>query len=176
MRGPTHALAGASSAGLLLAINYPHQTPFILLSAIAGFAALVPDLDGSHSMIENTKILGVRPLKGPAYIIDRLFKHRGFLHSLMAMIFLAFILLGFFPMLPKEYTLAILFGYMSHLVLDSLTPLGIPWLYPLELRIRLVPKWLAITTGSIYETLFFVILIQIYFIVLSTAGYINLAQ
>lgn len=173
MLGPTHALAGATSAGLLL-VKGNTNYPFILLAAIAAIAALLPDLDGSESTIENVKLLGFKPLKFPGWLIDKLFAHRGFLHSLMAMVFLIFVLLGFFSWLPKEIVLAITLGYASHIVTDSLTPLGLPWLYPLEWRGRLLPKWLAIRTGSIGETLFFVLLLVLFAGLLTKAGYLRL--
>lgn len=176
MLGPTHALAGATVAGLFLVFNLPHQYPLLVLSVVGGVAALVPDLDGSESTIENIKILGIKPLKIPAYFIDKLFKHRGFLHSLMALVFLAFILLGLLPNLPSEITWVVLLGYFSHLLTDALTPAGIPWLYPLEWRPTLLTKLFAIRTGSIIELLFFVLLVVVYLIFLEQAGYVILPR
>lgn len=176
MRGPTHALAGATTVGLFVVCDIPHQYPPILLSAVAGFAALIPDLDGSESMIENIRFFGFRILKFPGFIIDKLFTHRGFLHSLMALAFLGFIFLGFFPNLPKEFVWAALFGYASHLITDAMTPMGIPWFYPLDWRASLLPKILTITTGSFMETVFFIGLLALYVIVLASAGYIILPR
>lgn len=172
MRGPTHALAGAATASLFMTFSIPNQYPLILLSAIAGFSALFPDLDGSESTIENIKILGFKPLKPVGFVVDKLFKHRGFLHSLMAVVFLAFILLGFLPALPKEIVLAVLLGYTSHLLIDGITPLGIPLFYPLETRVTFLPKILTITTGSFMELVFFIALLVFYLIFLAQAGYI----
>lgn len=176
MQGPTHALVGATSVGLFVLLDIPHQYPLIVLSAVAGFAALWPDLDGSESMAENIRVFGVRPLKFVGFVTDKLFKHRGFLHSLMAVVFLAFILLGFLPQLPKEIVIATLMGYTSHLVADALTPAGIPWLYPWEWRSSLLPKILCITTGSFMETVFFVGVLVLYVVVLSEAGYVILPR
>ncbi len=170
MRGPTHALAGATTAILFYEFNIPHHFPIILLSAVAGFSALVPDLDNSESTIENIQVWGVKPLKLPAFFIDKLFSHRGFLHSLMAVVFLIFILLGFFPSLPREFVIAISLGYLSHLVTDALTPQGIPWFYPIQWRSTLLPRVLCITTGSFMETIFFVGLLTVYLIFLQKIG------
>lgn len=174
MRGPTHALAGACAAGLFLTFNVPHQYPLLALSAVSGFAALLPDLDNTESTIENIRFGGYRLLKGPAFFIDKIFKHRGFLHSLLAVALLAFILLGFLPQVPTEIHIAILLGYTSHLVTDAMTPDGIPWFYPIEYRGRLLPKMLCVTTGSFMETLVFVGLVVLYVIFLASAGYIIL--
>jgi inner membrane protein len=174
MRGPTHALAGACTAGLFLTFAIPHQYPLLALSAVSGFAALLPDLDNTESTIENIRFGGYRLLKGPAFIIDKLFKHRGFLHSLLSVALLAFVLLGFLPQIPIEIHITILLGYVSHLVTDSMTPEGIPWFYPWEFRATLLPKILCVTTGSFMETLVFVGLIVLYAIFLASAGYIIL--
>lgn len=174
MRGPTHALAGATTAGLFLVGHWPHQYPLLVLSAVSGFAALLPDLDNSESTIENIRVAGVRPLKVPAWFIDKMFKHRGFLHSLLAVAMLTFILLGFLPQLPHEIDIAIILGYLSHLVTDSLTPEGIPWIYPVDWRGTLLPKFLCIRTGSFMETIFFVGLVVVYIVFLSKAHYLLL--
>lgn len=174
MRGPTHALAGAYTAAAFLTFNIPHQYPLIALSAVAGFAALLPDLDNSESTLENLIIFNVKPFKAPAFFIDKLFKHRGFLHSLLAVLVLAFVLLGFFPNLPREIAIAVLLGYLSHIVTDGLTPLGIPLFYPLEQRVTFLPKVFCIVTGSLMEMIFFVTLGVLYLIFLNNAGYINL--
>ncbi len=173
MRGSTHALAGAASASIFLYFNIPHNYPLLALSAIAGFAALLPDLDGRESTIENIRVFGVRIMKAPGYVIDRLFKHRGFLHSLMGLGLLAFILLGFLPALPKEIVIAILLGCLSHLLTDGITPAGVPWLYPLDWSPPLFSKYFAITTGSFMETVFFIGLVVFYLIFLSQAGYVS---
>lgn len=174
MRGPTHALAGAGTAAIFLAIPGLQSTPLLLLSLIGAFAALVPDLDNSESTLENLRVGGIRIFKGPAFIIDKMFKHRGYLHSLLALALLAFVLLGFFPILPKDVVIVILLGYLSHIALDSLTPIGIPWLYPLDHNFRLLPKILCITTGSLGEMAFFVLLVVLYAIFLDAAHFISL--
>jgi hypothetical protein len=45
--------------------------------------------------------------------------------------------------------MAVLTGYVSHLVLDTFNPAGVPWLWPCRFRLR-VP---AVQTGSILERL-----------------------
>lgn len=174
MRGPTHALGGAATALLFIVAPIPHTTPLLMLSGIAAFAALFPDLDNSESTLEHITIGGIEPFKIPAFFIDKLFKHRGFLHSLLAVALLSFILLGFFPMLPTDIVIAVLLGYLSHLFLDGITPVGVPWLYPWENQFALLPKFLCIRTGSFMENIFFIGLVVLYVIFLSKANYILL--
>lgn len=174
MLGPTHAMAGLCAAGIFVVLPIHHEVPFLALSAVSGFAALLPDLDNTESTIENIRVFGVRVLKGPAFFIDKMFKHRGFLHSLLAVALLAFILLGFVPQLPREVTIAILVGYLSHLITDSMTPDGVPWFYPIEIRGTILPRLLCIRTGSFMERMFFIALIVLYVIILAEAGLIIL--
>lgn len=80
-------------------------------------------------------------------IIGWVFKHRGFFHTAYAAIFFAAPL----ALLDYAYALAFLTGYMSHLLLDSLTPKGTKLLWPianLKGHIR---------TGSIYDYAIFVV-------------------
>ncbi len=175
MRGPTHALGGAvAAAAFFLYIPFPHHFSPLALAAVGGFAALLPDMDNSESTIENITIAGFQPFNAPAWVIDKLFKHRGFLHSLLAVLLLIFLLLGFLARIPTEISVAIIVGYFSHLVLDALTPAGIPWFYPVENNFTLIPKILCITTGSFTEKIFFIVLVGVGAILLSKAGYIIL--
>lgn len=77
--------------------------------------------------------------------IDLIFKHRGVTHSLAALIALGFITKTAYP----EILTPVLIGYGSHLVLDTLTPMGIPWLWPKKTRYK-IP---IVKTGSVGERL-----------------------
>jgi inner membrane protein len=174
VRGPTHALAGATTVSLFLVFDIPHEFPLLIIAAVAALAALLPDMDGSESTIENITVFGVAPFAIPSFILNICFKHRGYLHSLLAVGLLAFLLLGFVPGLPREFTIAIILGYLSHLLTDGLTPMGIPLFYPLNFNVTFLPKILCIRTGSLAENLFFVALLVGFLIFLEQAHYIVL--
>jgi len=53
---------------------------------------------------------------------------------------------------------AFISGYTSHLLADSLTKSGVPLFYPYKKPIRVLPKSLALRTGSLNETLLFALL------------------
>lgn len=80
--------------------------------------------------------------------IDLVFKnraHRKVTHSLLALITLGYITNTAFP----DISLPVIIGYGSHLVLDTLTPAGIPWLWPIKTKYKIpVTK-----TGSIGDRL-----------------------
>jgi inner membrane protein len=136
LRWQTH-LAGGVLAGMLVG-----AAPAGI--AVAGVSALLPDIDTF-----NSKVGRVSPfLSIPIRII---FGHRGVFHSLLAagLIYLAA------KTLVPGYALYVFLGYLSHLVLDALTPQGVKFLWPIpySFRIPLVP------TGSIFEGAFFLLLV-----------------
>ncbi|MDI3474149.1 MAG: inner membrane protein [Candidatus Woesearchaeota archaeon] len=84
----------------------------------------MPDIDTASSKFGRKKFF--RPLQ-------KLTKHRGFFHSLLAGAIFAF-LLGFVA--PKEYALIFLLGYWLHVLVDGLTPKGVALLWPLPFRMK----------------------------------------
>jgi len=136
MMGSTHSSAGVA-LGAALAIN-AHQPMLAILglAAVAGIAALAPDIDHPKST------LGRRVMVGAL-----VFHHRGFLHSPLALALLGLACWYFLPALPSTVIVA---GYGSHLLLDALNPQGIPLLYPSERRFRFA-NW---RTGGIVDQVF----------------------
>ena len=119
---------------LFIGFNYPL---FILVFV---FAALLPDIDHPSSKIG-------RRFK----FLNLLFTHRGFFHSLFAL--LIFTILLYFV----NFMLAIAFfsGYFLHLLLDSFTKQGIYLFYPFSTK----RSKGNIKVGSFLENiLFFIIL------------------
>ncbi len=58
------------------------------------------------------------------------FVHRGILHTPLALITLS--ILFYLITKNRDSTLSFSLGYLTHLFLDTLTPIGIMWLYPLK--------------------------------------------
>lgn len=87
--------------------------------------------------------------------------HRFLTHSLLGLAlfgFLAWALLGFLqPIIPHINAgyvwWAFIIGMLSHLVMDTLTKEGVPWLLPIPIKLGFPPiKDLRITTGKAVET------------------------
>lgn len=141
------ALAADSPATELLLYD------FGTLSACAVLGALLPDLDASESKIKHLKILGTnfKPFLLPAQVVHRTDQHRGLLHSLwglgMAILIVAPVAfwIGWAPVV------ALLLGYASHLLGDSVTKSGIRLLYPSKVRFYLLPPGFRFTTGTFAE-------------------------
>ncbi len=104
-----------------------HIIPGALLTA------LLPDIDHPKS------VLGQR-LKWLSSPIARLFGHRGFTHSLLAIaagiLFIQTRLPPDWP-IPTDAYHAMIVGYLSHILADMLTPSGVPLLWPCRWRFRL---------------------------------------
>lgn len=135
MTGKTHIAGGLLVGVLATQVMDIH----IGYSIISGLGALLPDIDEPHSTI-GRKIPG-------SFLFKILFGHRGFFHSLLAagLFYLAL-------MFVTNHTVALLLvaGYISHLLLDALTPSGVPFLYPIKKSFSLG----LIKTGGIKEYAF----------------------
>lgn len=118
-----------------------HIVPMALASA------LLPDLDHPRSLLGRQ----LPWISGP---LSRLFGHRGFTHSLLA------VGMGVWGLAQVEAPWllsgavkdALIVGYLSHLLGDWLTPMGIPLLWPWRRRFRL--PGLPLKCGGGYERAF----------------------
>jgi inner membrane protein len=142
MLGRTHLVIGILLGLLLLPfISVPSKLLFLILVA---FGALLPDIDHQNSTVN--KICPV------TRIFPLFFKHRGFFHSLFppAVMYLVFWYFG-----ENFVGLALTFGYLTHLLSDSLTRMGVNLLYPVSLWRMQGP----FETGKLGESvIFFVVL------------------
>jgi membrane-bound metal-dependent hydrolase YbcI (DUF457 family) len=133
MLAKTH-LAITLFFSLLLAPFVQNQFCFIVISLVA---TLLPDIDSKFSELGKRK----------AFRLIQLFlKHRGILHSLLFLFFIAFLLILFLPSIALPFFL----GYGIHLITDSFTVSGIKLFYPLK-----AVYYGFIKTGAIKETVIF---------------------
>lgn len=109
------------------------------------FASLLPDIDHPQSKIG-------RKVKPISWLINNLFGHRGFFHSIwpVLILYIVFVyLLGW-----GLAGLGLCIGFMSHLVSDSLTLEGVNFGHPFKARVSGF-----IRTGGISEWIFFAIVL-----------------
>lgn len=161
MTGKSHATIGVVTyasvwANALGALHAPvlggtHSVlalPVALSLVLLG--ALLPDIDHPESSLANEEVIGIPVLKPLAWLIGRVFGHRGITHSLVALV--AVIALGQAPMLPWAWAnlgWLIGWGYASHLVADALTKQGIPLFWPLPASVGFPPlRGLRFRTGT----------------------------
>jgi len=121
---------------------------FILILLLSTF---IPDIDHPDSKIG-------KKFRFSSYVLNKLFSHRGFFHSLIFPILIYFIFSYIFEL--KEIALAVSLGISSHLFLDLLTKEGLSLFAPFSnKRIHGFIK-----TGSILEKILFIILLFSFFI------------
>ncbi len=157
MTGRTHDLAAfVALTGVVIAWDIPELS---LGSAVVAVTAnliggIAPDLDTPTAPFWRNL-----PIGG---IAGRIFGgvvggHRSLLHSLVGMLLMGWLLnlllLFLHPSWPGLQAdvvwWAFMIGYLSHLVMDSLTKEGVPWLWPLPAKVGFPPirRW-RVTTGK----------------------------
>ncbi|NOU67965.1 metal-dependent hydrolase [Paenibacillus sp. LMG 31461] len=142
----THSVAGMIAAEIVLIqgdISFFtwDAAGSLLLGCLAGTLA---DVDKPGSTM--AKVLF--PLSALLHVLK--IKHRTLTHSLLFMALLAMICLP----LPPLYFWVFILSYASHPLIDLLNDRGVQLFWPITFRIRLLPKWIAIDTGSASETVF----------------------
>lgn len=172
MTGKTHAAAGTITGILLTdafltsaSVNEEKDIPLatvLITATIVG--SIFPDIDMKKSLISQLLF----PFRFGYWMLEKIFgdkwfRHRGITHTLILPLILAVIAL--IPSLnPYIYYICIglIFGILSHLLLDMLNPVGVPLFGPISSKtFRLLPKSFSITTGTIFENVFFVLLILV---------------
>ena len=145
----THLAFGLFTALLSLIFFSIQNKLFFILIAV--FFSIFPDIDNTKSRIgkKNKLISG---------IINSVFGHRGFFHSIYIPLLLFFV----FYNIDMEIGVAILLGYFSHLFMDSLTKNGIKPFCPLiNRKINGFIK-----TNSLLEKILFLVVVLLDFYLL----------
>ncbi len=140
MTGKTH-ITGGIAAGLAFA-QMTNYDP-LLLTGAGVIGAVLPDICHGGSKIGRTFPLISK-------IINVLFGHRSFTHSLLFLFLMGMLLNSFVT--NESVKAGILIGIASHLVLDMATKNGIKLLYPIKSRVRFP---LTTRTGGKIENVVF---------------------
>jgi inner membrane protein len=162
MTGRTHDLAAATLLGaVIIVVPLPEITLSTALLALLAnqIGGIVPDIDQPIAPFWRTL-----PIGGPIgkVITKMLGGHRFITHSLIGvaiLCLLAYELLLFFQPIMPNVTIdlvwwAFVIGTISHLIMDSFTKEGVPWLLPIPLKFGFPPlRRLRVTTGKWVETL-----------------------
>ena len=128
----------------LVALNLFNIENTILFILIAIFFSIFPDIDETRSKIGRRYNLTSK-------IINFIFGHRGFFHT----IYIPLVIFFIFFKLNNEIGIAVLIGYFSHLFLDATTRQGIRPLYPI-INKRINGPF---RTNSITEKIIFVFIV-----------------
>lgn len=142
----THSLAGLLAAEGVLA--YYHQP---LLSWEGAAALTIGCLAGPLADIDkkgSTMAKLLLPLSWTLQLAK--VKHRTLTHSLLFILALGSLLSA----LPAFFFWTFILAYASHTLIDMFNDQGVALLWPWNRKFRLVPKFLAIETGSFAEGVF----------------------
>jgi len=141
----THIVIAIAAYFGLIAIGVPLYLDLSFLALIAG--SIFPDIDHPRSFVSNfnifTNILSRQVTK---YTV-----HRRFMHSILAAALstAAIAALIVFLSLPLVTIFGFFFGYIMHLVGDTMTKSGIAWLYPYSKKSLSI---IGVTTGKKEES------------------------
>ncbi|MCJ1907997.1 metal-dependent hydrolase [Planococcus ruber] len=140
MTGKTH-ITGGIAASLAFAQITNYDPVVLLISGVAG--AILPDICHGGSKIGRTfPVL--------SKVVNKLFGHRTFTHSLLFLVLMAVLLNAFG--VDEAVTAGLLVGMASHYVLDMATKNGIKLFFPLKMTVRFP---VTTTTGGTVEYLVF---------------------
>ncbi len=165
MTGRTHDLAAVTALGIVVLAQPTHN--ITLATALVALLAnqlggIAPDIDQPTAPFWRNLPIG----KIFGSFFDRLLGgHRFITHSLLGLALFGFglhwLLVFLSPIMPQVdiglVWLAFMIGMVSHLVMDSFTKEGVPWLLPIPIKFGIPPlKSLRITTGKKAEGVLFV--------------------
>jgi inner membrane protein len=160
MTGRTHDLAAITALGVVV-LSQPARTVTLATAMVAVLANLMggiaPDIDQPTAPLWRNLPVGK--------YFGKLFGllnggHRFVTHSLLGLVLFGFaghwLLVLLHPIMASvDIDLvwwAFMIGMLSHLVMDSFTKEGVPWLLPIPLKFGLPPiKALRVTTGHFAE-------------------------
>jgi inner membrane protein len=161
MTARTHDLAAVTALGVIFVIGPAHT--ITLATAIAAvFANLIggitPDIDQPTAPLWRNLPVG----RYFGKLFDMLSGgHRFLTHSLLGLASFGFaahwLIIFIHPLMMRVDTgyvwWAFMIGMLSHLVMDSFTKEGVPWLLPVPVKLGFPPlKRLRITTGKAMES------------------------
>lgn len=159
MTGRTHDLIAFTAMNFVFITQPVGKLSLATVAVSFGanmIGGLLPDIDNATSDIWDKIRFGnllsrlIRPLIGG---------HRMISHSVLGMAVAGFIINRILGALQGTLVVdmnavwwAAMIGYLSHLIADSFTTEGVPWLFPLPVRIGFPPaKSLRIRTGGFIE-------------------------
>lgn len=161
MTGRTHDLAAITAFGVVFLVS-PEQSLTLATVIIAIFANLIggitPDLDQPTAPFWRNLPVG----KYFGKFFGRMSGgHRFITHSILGLLIIGFashwLLIFLYPIMTDiNITFvwqAFMIGMISHLVMDTFTKEGVPWLLPIPIKFGFPPlrKW-RLTTGKWVET------------------------
>lgn len=159
MTGRTHDLAAFTMLNMAFVVTAPLEMSAVTLIGAVGanmIGGLLPDIDEAAADIWDKirwgHIIGkmIKPLIGG---------HRMISHSILGMVIIGYVLKLLLTALESTILVdmdiiwwSTMIGYFSHLVIDSFTTEGVPWLLPVPFRFGFPPfRFSRMKTGGFLE-------------------------
>lgn len=160
MRGTTHLLAGASVGAAWSLCTGETPVNAAVMIGVSAVAGLLPDLDTPGSTLG-------RRVPIFSFLVKLTLGHRGMLHGILPWI-------GFWLLISRIPAAAFLavpgvLATLSHLILDALTPSGVPLLWPLGIQIHLG----RIRTGGLMDFLLRVVFLALLVWIISVKFFVH---
>lgn len=143
MQGNTHIVGGITAS--LAFAQITNDNPFVLVGA-GVLGALLPDICHGGSKIGRTFPLISK-------MVNKLFGHRSFTHSLLFVVLVALLLQTIIPY--PSIVAGLLIGMSSHIILDMGTKQGVKLFFPFNMSVRFP---LTTRTGGKVEKIVFTLL------------------
>ena len=179
MKARTHDLAAITALSVVV-ISQPTMKMSLTTALVAVLAnqlgGIAPDID--QPIAPFWRNLPIGGFVGRV-IGKMLGGHRFITHSLVGLVLFGFgtraLLLFFEPLMPAVDAnfvwWAFMIGMISHLVMDTLTKEGVPWLLPIPIKFGFPPiRSMRITTGKLGEGIVFIVLL-LFFVAYCSVNY-----
>lgn len=162
MTGRTHDLGAVTALGMVTFLQSPHSITLgtaLLALAANQIGGILPDIDQPTAPLWRNLPIGGAVGRAVDILLGG---HRFISHSLLGLALfglLGHLLIIFLhPLTPHIDTgyvwWAFIIGIFSHLIMDTFTKEGVPWLLPIPVKFGLPPlKSLRVTTGKAVESL-----------------------
>ena len=168
MKARTHDLAAITALGVMV-LSQPSKTlslSTVLIAVLANqLGGIAPDID--QPVAPFWRNLPVGGFFGR--VIGKMMGgHRFITHSILGLVLFGFgiraLLLFLHPIMPGVDAdfiwWAFMIGMLSHLVMDTITKEGVPWLLPIPIKFGFPPvKAMRVTTGKIGEGIVFIVIL-----------------
>ena len=159
MMGRTHDLATFTALSYVIATQ-PPQT----ISLATGITALMVGIVGGLTPDIDQPTADLWRKLPAGSVIGRIFYpflggHRNISHSIIGILFFAWLSKFIFAKIGLVLLVnmnivwsAFMIGYITHLIMDTLTQEGVPWLFPIPFKFGFPPlKFLRIKTAGFFE-------------------------
>ncbi|MGP4072086.1 metal-dependent hydrolase [Piscibacillus sp. B03] len=153
MEAKTHMITSLTvAAGVSTYLEVPFSAGYFAGVLIG---SVLPDIDKKDSFI------GQRSL-GVSHLIQMLFGHRGFTHSVFCWILITILCLNY----PSPFTYGLSIGYIGHILGDFFSNRGVPIFYPIIKKPFNPSSILTYKTGGTSERLILIVSVIVFLVVI----------